>query len=455
MKKYIFAVATAFAAFSVCAVAQSEKPDYSETSSTVATVENNGKAEVRTEVKNYEEYNENGVLVNDINANWEMDLRVGTQAYLGEYIPGGYFKFKDWWAPAIDFSMNKWASPFFGLGFGLNFAQYRGLYGGSDDKATFAHRDSDYLYQDYQNMYFAKGWYGNLFLQLSFNFTSLFRKGWKSDAIFDWTGYFGGGVVMPCCKVDYFAVGASFNAGMKFDFKVATRLKLGIGLRGALYSDGFNGISYASSHDKDNIPLDGMIGITVGAVYKFGFVTREDHRTGESQTNEWVPTYVAIQTSEVTNDIVNTAVAEKNEIIREREDTIKAKDIQIKNLKDENRRIRKTAMPYQPKYWSYVNFQIDKWDISNAQKVNIMAAADFIKTCPDRTFVISGYADKQTATSSRNKFLAEKRVEAVSRVLVNEYGINPNQLEKADYGGVDYMYFDDPQCSRAVLIYLK
>lgn len=452
MKKYIIAIVLTVFGCSFAATAQTntetttENVDNVQKQTKVETTKEGDTTKKQTKTSTYEETGETGFLVNSFKSNWELELRVGTQAYLGEYIPGGYFKIQDWWAPALDFDIQKWASPFFGMGLGLNFAQYKGIYGSGDVKATFS-KESDEAYKNGPSFKYATGWYSNAYIKFSFDFTTLFW-GYKKDRIFDWTGYFGGGVVFPICKVDYTAVGASFNAGMKFDFNVASHWKIGLSLRGALYSDGFNGISYLSSEDHDNLPMDGMIGLTAGVVYKFGFVKREDRKTGEETKHEWVPTSVAIATSSITTEIVNEAVKEKNEIIKE-------KDVEINNLKEENRRIRKTMMPYQPKYWAYVNFEIDKWFISNAQKVSIMAAADFIKTCPDRTFVISGYADKQTATSKRNKFLSEKRVEAVTKVLVNEYGINPNQLEKADYGGVDYMYFDDPQCSRAVVIYLK
>ena len=55
---------------------------------------------------------------------------------------------------------------------------------------------------------------------------------------------------------------------------------------------------------------------------------------------------------------------------------------------------------------------------------------------------------------NRNKFLSEKRAEAVYNALVKQ-GVNPSQLEKVAMGGVDPMFFDKAYLSRVVVLESK
>ena len=59
--------------------------------------------------------------------------------------------------------------------------------------------------------------------------------------------------------------------------------------------------------------------------------------------------------------------------------------------------------------------------------------------------------DAVTGNKEINDRLSKARAEAVYDCLVNEFGVNPNQL-RVDYkGGVDNMFYDDPALSRAVI----
>lgn len=44
---------------------------------------------------------------------------------------------------------------------------------------------------------------------------------------------------------------------------------------------------------------------------------------------------------------------------------------------------------------------------------------------------------------------------AVYESLVNDFGVNPDQLEYDGNGGVDLMYYDDVKCSRCAIITMK
>ncbi len=397
------------------------------------------------------------MMVNKFSKNWEWGAGVGAQAFLAEYTITD-FKVKDWWSPALDLWIQKWASPVFGIGIGFNAAGYKGLYyrdesgEGGDIRATFR-SGSDSHYGG--RAWMARGAYGNVFAKANFNLTNLFW-GYDPGRIFDWTGYLGGGVIFPMSKVSYRAVGATFNAGLNFHWRLNRAWLLGFSVRGALVSDSFNGIDYVVSGDNKNIPLDGMIGATVGFAYRFGFVSRKDNESGKVSTHEWVPESVAVTSSAVTAREIERAVREASD---SRDSELAAasrrlaeNDRTIAALQDRNAALADELRNLSGRYWAHVNFVIDRWEISTSEKVNILAASDYIKSHPGQKFIVCGYADVQTADAAHNEMLSRKRAEAVYNVLVGEFGVNPEQISAEHYGGVDYMFFQDAQCSRSVII---
>lgn len=393
------------------------------------------------------------------NKNWEFGLMVGAQAYLAEYMrfnSSTIFKCKDWWQPSLDLYFQKWASPMFGIGVGVNVAGFSGIYSSGDTKAIFRKDGVDKLYGESKNFYRANGAYGNIFAKATFNILNIFG-GYNPKRIFEWTGYLGGGVVLPLSKCNYYSLGASFNAGLDFKWKLSRNWLIGFAVRGALISDGFNGISYVSSGDVKNIPLDGMIGATAGISYKFGYGQRKMLKTGEVVSYEWVPETVAMASSIAVAKEIDEAVKSAEGLKEAELLALKEKDAKlISELQSKNSELEAKLLaaqaPKAKKYWAHVNFKINKWDISKAEKVNILAAAEYIKSCPEQKFIIHGYADKQTATPDHNKKLSTNRADAVRNMLVNEFGVNPEQLLIEYHGGVDYMFFDEAQCSRSVII---
>ncbi len=99
-----------------------------------------------------------------------------------------------------------------------------------------------------------------------------------------------------------------------------------------------------------------------------------------------------------------------------------------------------------------VTFRIDRWKLSNKDRVNLGFLAEAIKANPKMVYNIIGYADRGTGSVRRNIFLAKKRAEVIYNCLVNEFGVSESQLTKESKGGVANMYYNDPRCSRSVLL---
>ena len=71
---------------------------------------------------------------------------------------------------------------------------------------------------------------------------------------------------------------------------------------------------------------------------------------------------------------------------------------------------------------------------------------------PEKKYNVVGYADKYTGSVKRNDYLAKNRAKNVFRVLTEEFGVPASQLVLDDKGGVENMFYDDPQLSRSVII---
>ena len=99
-----------------------------------------------------------------------------------------------------------------------------------------------------------------------------------------------------------------------------------------------------------------------------------------------------------------------------------------------------------------VNFVIDKVKVVNREKVNLRVVAEMIKSTPDQKYLICGYADKYTGSVKRNIWLAENRAKNVFKILTEEFGVPEEQLILDDKGGVENMFYDDPQLSRSAII---
>ena len=99
-----------------------------------------------------------------------------------------------------------------------------------------------------------------------------------------------------------------------------------------------------------------------------------------------------------------------------------------------------------------VNFTVNTADVVNREKVNLETVAKMIKATPEKKYSVTGYADKQTGTVEGNAKLANNRSQNVYDILINQYGVPASQLVRDSKGGVDYMYMNDEQLSRSVII---
>ena len=417
MKKIFFTIATACMILPVASFAQEVKR--TEDADTITIVEETptetGRVVTTTVI------DKDRVFTNGFSSNWEIIGGLGVQAYMGENDRKVNKFTENFSFPAIDLFLTKWASPYFGVGIGASGIRFSGLYQGRNEEPYKIHFKTDDAYDSnnsdygYYQLTKQRGYFGNLFVLAHTDLGNLLG-GYDPSRFFTIDAYAGGGVAFGVTDK---AWSATFNAGLLNKFRLTDRLSLVLNVRGTLLSDDFDGESSLTEPDEThylkNLRMDGLFGGTLGLAWKIG----KNKSAWERASRSSVIYY---------NDPVERVVTET---VVER-DTVTVTDT--------------------PDLWFHINFIIDKWDILQREHINLESIADIMKSTPNTKYLLCGYADKQTATPSHNMMLSENRVKAVYNVLVNELGVNPDQLVTDFKGGVDYMFYNEKQFSRCVMI---
>lgn len=433
MKKLFVLIAAA--AFIVPASVFAQEPTVTRTedNNTITIVEEtptaNGKIVTTTTME------KNSVFTNGFWHNWQLSAGLGTQMYYGDNDWKVAKKVPEMFTfPAIDLYLTKWASPSFGVGLGVNWSKFKGLYQSTPGSGEYKHaystasfradkvvyyKDADSKY-DYQNLAVQDGGsYLNLFALAHADLFNIFG-GYKPNRVFDIDAYAGGGVIFGFSDSGNIH-DATFNAGLMNTLRLTERLRLLLNIRGALIGDAFDGEVYTSeptkAHWLGNHKFDGMFGATLGLTWNIG-----------KEASKW-------------------RLAERSSVYQYDKETVEKI---VKEVVDGGEKI--VYVNENPEVWFHINFVVDRWDISKKELINIHAIADLINSTPNTKYLVCGYADKQTATPAHNLMLSENRAKAVYNALVNEFGVNPDQLVMDYKGGVDYMFYNMKELSRCTMI---
>jgi hypothetical protein len=427
MKKVLFLIAAACMLAPATVFAQETKVTRTEDDKTITVIEETPVADGKIVTTTVLE--KNSVFTNGFWHNWELSAGIGPHLYYGD----NDWKVAKWTEmvtfPAIDLYLTKWASPSFGVGLGVTGAKFVGLYQTTPGKSTTPrttnanfqttdkYTDADAKYNS-QNLARQRGSFINVYALAHANLMNIF-EGYKPDRFFEIDAFAGGGILYGLTKGSN-VPGASFNCGLTNKFRITDQFRLMINVRGALIGDDFDGEAYIDEPDKThwlaNHKLDGNFGITAGFSYYLG-----------KEYSKW-------------------RLAERTSTMQYNKEIVKELVTEIKEVP------KVEYITEVPEVWFHINFVIDRWDISKKELINIHAVSDLIKSTPNTKYLICGYADKQTATPPHNLMLSENRAKAVYNVMVNEFGVNPDQLVMDYKGGVDYMFYNMKELSRCTMI---
>ena len=341
-------------------------------------------------------------------SNTFVSVGLGGQVLFGDHEK--QMKFGDRIAPALDIAVGKWLTPYVGVrlmysGWALNGAQQDWTVPGTIGNDPTMHL----IPQDIK--------FFNLHGDLMVNVSNIFF-GYNPERIWNCSPYLGMGWVRNYTgKQSHEFAGI---LGVHNSFRLSEAWDLNLDVRAAAMNDATDGEVGGRSEE-------GILSVTIGATYKF-------------KPRGWKQKVISVP------DEAELA------LMREKMNALRMENDQLKNMKPDTiqnveLQLKEVVAP------CMVVFQINKADLSQDARVNLGMFAENVKKADKGIiYTITGYADAGTGTEEINRSLSKRRAEAVYDCLVNEFGISESQL-KIDYkGGVENMFYDNPEMSRSTIV---
>jgi outer membrane protein OmpA-like peptidoglycan-associated protein len=338
-------------------------------------------------------------VTNGFWSNWFISAAGGAQVYFGDSDTYGDFGHRI--APALDISAGKWITPCTGVRL-----QYSGLKakGDYDESFNTMNLHADFLW----NISNAIGGEKDRF----WNLVPFAGMGWAVAS--------GNGTTR-----DEIAV----TIGLLHNWRLTSALDMNIEMKSMLVNNRF---ALSQSGNK----LDALGTITVGLTYNFGergFQRASDLIVVEDNTR-YVEQIAALESM--------LAKAEQKRLAL-------LKQLEERNEELTDERSEELAVPVMPDLAIF--FEIGKANLSDKALINIGYIADAIKQFPEKKFTLFASADKETGTPEYNMKLSKKRGDAVLNVLVEKFGVAPEQLTVQAVGSQQQKY-EGAQLNRVVVI---
>lgn len=325
--------------------------------------------------------------------NWEISLLGGAQAW--HINQDELFSIGGEITPAVQVSLGKWVTPFFGgriafQGLNLN-PQTEGL-----EKTSYTYLHTDVMV----------------------NLTN-WICGYKSNRLYNAVFIGGFGWAEANGDNEYAA-----NVGLSNRFRLCDALSIHLDLSGFLTKETFGAINTTGSGD------DGRFGtnyeLMAGLSYKL-----------PTERNFYAVDYAPYKNK--ISALEQDLAASRKDVEKGQEDNSDLKNQLAKERKAkedalaEAKRLRESLVPSTTQSLS-IYFTIGSSKITDKNMENIKFLAEAIKaSAKDRVFTITGYADEQTGSPELNMQLSKRRAENVCNALI-EQGVDESKL-KVDYKG--------------------
>ena len=356
--------------------------------------------------------NKHRYITNGFRDNWFIQLGAGAQMYFGDH--NKQLDFGDRITPAFEVAAGKWFSPSFGTRLMLAGFNYKGATqnGAHSTGEGVPGKDGHGYWLTYQKYEFF-----NLHVDFMFNLSNII-SGYRQDRFWDVQPYVGVGWIHTWDEPTKHSV--TFDAGINNALRLSDKFDLNIDVRAGMLNDTFDGERGGRDHE-------GFLSATLGFTYNF-------------KKRGWD------RSTTIVRETTNTLVLEN---LQREMDALKKANDELKNRKPEVR-TQKVVAPV------YVTFEIRESKLSEEARINLSLFAEAVKKLNnDVVYTISGYADVTTGNDTINDRLSQERAQVVYDCLVNEFGVNKNQLTVEHHGGVNNMFYDDPRLSRATIISVK
>lgn len=342
--------------------------------------------------------------------NWFVTVGGGAQVYFGSHdFKKGFWKQA---APAIDVAVGKWFLPTIGTRL-----EWSGIKGKSFGRGLYADGTlptKGYLRQKFNSSILHMDFLCNLSNTIG---------GYRTDRFWSFIPYVGFGWAHSW-NSKYHNNQVAANTGVIHNLKLCSVMDATIDMRVT---------ALGRRYDLYENPraFDYFVTVTTGITYNFC-------AKGFQRANELI---VIEDCSKYVNEI--------NELKSMVEQANAHRDKCMKQLAAEKK--RKPVVKEKHIVGNVaVFFAINSAEITEQGMINLGYIAEIIKKT-DKKYILYASADKETGTPEYNYMLSEKRGEAVLNALVNNYGVNPSQLEIKAVGSSEQM-FDGAASNRVVVI---
>lgn len=347
-------------------------------------------------------------------SNWFITAGGGVQMYLGDH--NRQQSIGKQLTPAMEFAVGKWFTPGIGVRLMANGMTVKGLTQNGAHSTGKIHDVSKSLYNQEFDFLDVHG-------DVMFNLTNIFC-GYNPDRVYSFIPYAGVGLIMNFDSPK--AQSVSANVGIINTFRLSPALDLNVDIRGSMLDDRFDGEIGGRS-------FEGLFSTTVGLTYKF-------KQRGWNRTTKVKEIYYD---EDKLNEMRNRLNQCQSTLKDVSDENIQLKN-QLANVSDKV--TEKVVLPQQA-----IFFGLGQATLNKQSRVNLGFLAKAIMDSNVKTFVITGYADKATGSTSTNSALSKARAEAVYNCLVNEYKVPASLLVVKSDGGVANLFFDDNSLSRVVI----
>ncbi len=391
--------------------------------------------------------------------NWFVGFGLGGQVYFGDH--DRQMKFLDRVGSMADIYVGKWFTPGIGVRLGVSGGTAKGVSGWTGHTLLYPNANwANYqgFIKDYTptpaiggftadpyeaathpgyTLYETRMSYIQARADVMFNLSHMIG-GYEPERFYSFIPYASLGFAHTLDKAPrsgQYSHEMTGGIGLLNRFRLSNRLDINLDVRATYTGDHFDqedvnfteGSLYNLTSSAKRYG-EGVISATVGLSYNLGKTTWDRSTVTTVRVNENVLADLRSR--------VGQLQATNDDLRRQLENAL-------------NREVTKENVAAQP---LLVTFPIDRWVLSNKDRVNLGFLAEAIKANPNMVYSVTGYADRGTGSTKRNIFLARKRSEVIYDCLVKEFGVSESQLRRDDKGGVANMYYNDPRCSRAVLV---
>ncbi len=336
-------------------------------------------------------------------SDWFIGVQGGINNYWGEGWDTGNL-FKDHTGFAADVYAGHWFTPAIGLRLGYTYSNARGFTPNSGGVASDGKSDYKGLYKMNFNLHY-------IHADLLWNITKTISHGQYRDVDFVPYATIGQLVASGHGKANG---GLGAGVGLLTAFKLSKRTAITLDLRNVFCSEKLE--DYHNGHSRK---AEFFTTAMVGLQFNIG---RQTYRTLGRPVE---PTYQYIYRDTDTTGYLNR--------IKDLEDALAAEKANIKTKTEyvNNGKLGQTVL----------FFQIGKAKLTDRALINL---DDYVKNAlennPDKVFTIVGSADKQTGSAKGNMKLAQKRCDAVAKVLVEKYNVKEENINKVAEGDTNNVY---------------